>query len=150
MSEISISGADYNTSALTKPSEVQSLLETYKFKIEDLDAVLNKRKVELKKAENRSGDIVEDIAELTADITAKENELTGYVEGSDKWIEADFDLRSLKLQLEKLQHRQTKNGSTNPVNLLERNMDNIALMTDLEAYKQFVAALELRQTELGG
>jgi len=148
--DITLSDFTFNTATITTTTDVDKLIEEYNLQIKGMNARLENREVLLEKAESRSEDLVQDIAEVTADIAAKEKELTGYVAGTPKYESVDINLAKLKIRLRELNHHRETTESTNPINLVERHMDNGEAKLMVEFYKLFLTALEQRKTELGG
>jgi hypothetical protein len=144
--DFSIENFDFKVNSLNSKEEIEKLLENYALRIESHEVKLTNRGFQLNKAENRSENLDEDIAELQTLIASKTTELGGYAEGSRKNQEIAIELELLNARLKKLNFRKT--DTVSPLSVVEKNVDTGEAQLLLAYYTRLKDALEQRKAEV--
>lgn len=145
--DFTIADFDFKVGDLSTAEEVDKLLDEYNLQIEALTVKLSTGELQLKRAENRSDNLIEDIQEVEAKIATKETELASLPDGREK-ERTSIEIDGLKYRLRGLQFR--RGDSSSPLAVVERNADTGEAKLLLDFYTKFKTALTQRKTALGG
>lgn len=89
--DFTLENFDFKTNLLTSGTEIDELLDECGLQIKSYEVKLGNRDLQLDKAQNRTENLGEDIAEVQALIASKETELTSFAEGTRKREEVSIE-----------------------------------------------------------
>lgn len=144
--DFTLDNFDFKTDLLTSRAEIDELLEECDLQLKTYQARLVNRDLALGKAQNRTEDLTEDIAEVQAKIVSREAEFNSLPEGAKRREELAVELDMLRARLRKMNFR--KSDTASPAAVVEKNADTGEAQLMLAYYTRFKSALETRKAQL--